>query len=288
MSWPSHISTSPVTVRSRSKSRASIYVERQNSIPILKVGADAMNVGVVKIQVGADFTHTSSYEVFDLTKLSERDPVLEALYQDGQQLLAKVRSLVLFARAPGAVAFNSRNVRWEQVSMGTLICDAASQFFHADATLIPGGYIRGNKLYEGDLTPVDISTELPFPDGHIFVATMTGDELQAAVAFSMTRHKGKAGYLQMSSTLEWDSEQQVLRRVGQRPLALQESYRVCVLLSMLKGMDNNDVLIALGQRVQADTLNGPDSCVLIQDAVSRFGMQALAQRDDAAKEDLDC
>ncbi|MBF0305795.1 MAG: 5'-nucleotidase C-terminal domain-containing protein, partial [Alphaproteobacteria bacterium] len=142
------------------------------------------------------------------------------------------------------------NVRTRETSFGNLITDAMREATGADAAILNGGSIRGDRLLPAGtaLTRRDVLAELPFANVSV-VASLKGHELRAALEHGLSAVETAAGRFPQVSGLviAWDPAAPAGARlrsvlVGGRPLDDQTDYRVATTDFLTQGGDGYAML----------------------------------------------
>lgn len=175
---------------------------------------------------------------------AEEDPVIAA------KISALEKGFESYAMQPIAsisCALDSTwpGIRTKESSMGNLIADAIRHSTGAEAAIICGGVLRGDRLYRpGEtLTLKDLLGELPFNNLNVAVE-MTGDDILEALENGVSQVEGKAGKFPQVSGMEYifDRNRKPGRRIRQvkingHPLDPAASYKVATLDYLLNGGD---------------------------------------------------
>ena len=255
---------------------------------VLKAGSDAHWLGEVEMVVDRPDPGTAGKTRafpagwrFEAVRDLPADPALaptiaatDALLADGldRPLASLVRPL------DSRVAL----VRSEEAALGDLFADALRAQFGADAALINGGGLRGNRLYPAGttLTRRDVLTELPFGNVAMLVE-LSGAELRAALESGLAKVESKAGrFPQVSGLrLRYDPAAPAGRRLGAveiagQPLDEARRYRVAITDYLAKGGDGYAPLAAA--RVLIDASAGPLLANVVADHLVRLGRVDLA------------
>ena len=142
-------------------------------------------------------------------------------------------------------------VRMREAAIGNLIADAIRTTTGADAAILNGGGIRGNKQYPAgaEITRRDILAELPFGNRTVKLA-VTGADLKAALENGVSDAANAAGRFPQVSGLAFtaDLTQPAGQRVsavtvGGRPLDLAATYTLATNDYMAKGGDGYTALV---------------------------------------------
>ncbi|WP_029008884.1 bifunctional metallophosphatase/5'-nucleotidase [Azospirillum halopraeferens] len=173
-------------------------------------------------------------------------------------------------------------VRAGEAAIGNLIADALREALKADAALINGGGIRGDRTYAAgsELTRRDILAELPFGNVGVLVA-LSGADLLAALEHGVSRVGEMAGRFPQVSGLRftYDPKAPAGRRVadvtvGDRPLDPAAVYRVATNDFMLKGGDGYTMIAAGG--ILVDRKDAVLLATTVMDHVASAGTVAPA------------
>jgi 2',3'-cyclic-nucleotide 2'-phosphodiesterase (5'-nucleotidase family) len=149
-------------------------------------------------------------------------------------------------------ALDSRRgeVRSKETTMGNLVADALRAILQADAVLVNGGGIRGDRLYDPGttLTRRDILRELPFGNVGVLLE-LSGSALLAALEHGVSQVEDKAGRFPQISGLRfvYNPRQPAGSRIVQATIngvALDPavSYRVATVDYLFKGGDGYTIL----------------------------------------------
>jgi 2',3'-cyclic-nucleotide 2'-phosphodiesterase (5'-nucleotidase family) len=181
--------------------------------------------------------------------------------------------------ATTAVALDSRRatVRNAESNFGNLIADAIREAVGAEAALVNGGGIRGDRLYDPGtvLTRKDILGELPFGNVVVLIE-LSGADLLAALENGVSQVEGAAGrFPQVSGmTYSYDATKPpgsriVAVEVGGRPLALDRAYKLATNEYVYGGGDGYAAL-ARGKPV-IDPSAGTLMASMVMDHIARQG-----------------
>jgi 5'-nucleotidase / UDP-sugar diphosphatase len=204
-------------------------------------------------------TFTPSFRVNDSRSVTP-DPQTFARVQQYEKLLSEELDVEI-ATLTGELDTRTTMVRSQETAIGDLIADAMRDAAGADAAIINGGGIRGNKLYPAGhrLTRRDVLTELPFGNRTV-VAEVSGADLKAAIENGVSQVEHRAGRFPQVSGLTAIVERArpagdrvVAMTVGGQPLDPARVYRVATNDFMLKGGDGYGML---GKRVGDADLKG--------------------------------
>jgi 2',3'-cyclic-nucleotide 2'-phosphodiesterase (5'-nucleotidase family) len=121
------------------------------------------------------------------------EPAVKAKVDDYN---ARLDAELAVAIGTTAVALDSTReaVRTRESNMGNLIADAIREAVGADAAIVNGGGIRGDRVYEAGatLTRKDMLSELPFGNVTVLIE-LTGADILAALENAVSQVEDKAG-----------------------------------------------------------------------------------------------
>ncbi|MGE5478644.1 MAG: bifunctional metallophosphatase/5'-nucleotidase [Bacteroidales bacterium] len=169
------------------------------------------------------------------------------------------------------------SARGAEASFGDLVADALRSALEADAALINGGGLRGNRLYGAGsaLTRADILREMPFGNT-VMLLEISGAELLAALEQGVSKAPALAGRFPQVSGLSfsYDPKAPAGRRVtgaelGGRPLDPARRYRLATTDYLADGGDGYTVLT--GGRVLIDRAAAPLLSTVVMDHAQRQG-----------------
>ncbi|GGC63838.1 bifunctional metallophosphatase/5'-nucleotidase [Chelatococcus reniformis] len=156
----------------------------------------------------------------------------------------------------------SASVRYRETAIGDLFADAIRAATGADAAMLNGGGIRGNRVYPAGATVTrrDVLIELPFGNKTV-VVTVSGQQLRAALENGFSRLDSRAGRFPQVSGLkvEVDTARPAGARVVSvavdgRPLEPKATYTLATNDFMLRGGDGYGMLAGTSDPT-ADTGN---------------------------------
>jgi 2',3'-cyclic-nucleotide 2'-phosphodiesterase (5'-nucleotidase family) len=198
------------------------------------------------------------FRVID-TATVKPDPEVGTIVAGFQQELDRLMNVPLTTTA---VALDSRDaaVRGGEAAIGNLVADAMRVRTGADAAIMNGGGIRGNKVYApgASITRRDVQAELPFGN-HLVALYIKGSELRLAIENGLSRLPANAGrFPQVSGmTVTFDPKQPSGSRVtamavGGAPLDPEGTYRVAVNDFMARGSDGYSMFAAVDPLLPLD------------------------------------
>lgn len=236
------------------------YLEMHNGCVMAKAGQDANKAAVIDIVWRSPTDATPAIDYMDLVPVAEfarSKPVgllvnrhMNKLWQ--LEMLKGAMALTVFD--PEKPTISSRNVRLQQTTMGTYLCNAVRQELFADCVLFDAGNIRGNRDYvpvEGHhrgtrwaFTMADLELELPWPSPFVTVF-MRGCDIAAALEWSRSHIPALfGGFLQADTGVAFQAGENVVTHINGEPLEQERLYRVAVMLASLNGMNSNPAFTA--------------------------------------------
>lgn len=169
------------------------------------------------------------------------------------------------------------NVRGAESSFGDLVADALCEALRADAALINGGGLRGNRVYPAAsaLTRADIVREMPFGNT-VMLLELSGAELLAALEHGLSKAPALSGrFPQVSGlTFSYDAGAPVGHRVTSAALAgapidPARRYRLATTDYLADGGDGYAML--KGGRVLIDRAAAPLLATVVMEHLQRLG-----------------
>ena len=180
------------------------YLETINGCTIIKVGADAKNLGIIELfwpnkdcvgytpQVRAVIEPATSYAPC---------PTMQHMVVKHKAILQELEKSVL-CPIPNGVAFSSLGMRLRPNSVGTFVCQTLREEFGAELCLCGAGSIRGNRSYAGitSFTYAHLKAEIPF-DTPMVTLHLPGKVIADMVSYTrapalLKPPVEKGGYLQ--------------------------------------------------------------------------------------------
>jgi 2',3'-cyclic-nucleotide 2'-phosphodiesterase (5'-nucleotidase family) len=179
-----------------------------------------------------------------LNKGKKRDPKIGQKVDELQATLEKVTSMPVGILGMDFSTMYG-DVRSKESVFGNLVADVLRVSCGADACIISGGIIRGNRFYrKGDqMTLKDLLTELPFGNQNAMVE-LSGEAIVKALENGVSQVEGKAGRFPQVSGMSfaYDINEPPGYRIGEvmiqgKPLDLTKKYRVATVDYMFNGGD---------------------------------------------------
>ena len=168
-------------------------------------------------------------------------------------------------------------LRTGEAAIGDLVADALRGYFKADAALMNGGGLRGDRVYEAGhvLTRRDLLSEMPFGNA-VEKLEVTGAMLREALENGVSLVEQRAGrYPQVSGiTFTFDPAFPAGKRVGTvmvggQPLVPERMYTLATTDYLASGGDGYAVLAAA--RVLVNASGGPLLVNVVAEAVAAAG-----------------
>jgi 2',3'-cyclic-nucleotide 2'-phosphodiesterase (5'-nucleotidase family) len=252
---------------------------------IHKSGYDAHYLGRIDLvldkttmEKGPRVTVTPSWRMLANHGISP-DPEVAARVAE---YMAKLDSELAQPLGQSQTALNSQrgDVRTRETTMGNLLADALREALQAEAVLINGGGIRGDRLYEPGtpLTRRDILRELPFGNVGVLLE-LSGASLLAALEHGVSKVEAKAGQFPHVAGIRfvYNPRQPAGSRIVQAtingvPIDLTASYRVATIDYLLNGGDGYTSL-STGKPL-VDTSGGILMATIVMQYIARHGTVA--------------
>ena len=132
---------------------------------VVKTGQDAVRAAVIDLDVsGAAVVTSVKFE--DVTQLEPHAGAAAAAAEQRAFLTSLDNEKILSSDEP----LSSERTRFQQTTVGRLLCSAVRDWFGCDAAMINGGTIKGGTTYATPaLSLLDLRRELPFPTKMIVV-----------------------------------------------------------------------------------------------------------------------
>jgi 2',3'-cyclic-nucleotide 2'-phosphodiesterase (5'-nucleotidase family) len=219
-----------------------VLVEKVGETWIAKAGHDASHAAIVDIAWTAS---GSGREVTVRVEAVAEYPEDADLRARVEGHLAKVHALegVTILPLRAGEALSSVGTRWQETSMGSILCSRLRDALGADACVYNGGGIRASREYKERFTYGDLKAEMPF-ENEVVVVRLPGRVLADAVAFSRAKSPVESGgFLQVDDALLVTGGDHRVTHVGGAPLDPDRDYRVAMVRELLLGMDHIEPLV---------------------------------------------
>ncbi|CCG40983.1 bifunctional metallophosphatase/5'-nucleotidase [Magnetospirillum molischianum] len=198
---------------------------RESGALVLKAGQDAQWLGEVEMvverpdpgQTGRTRVYPQGWR-FEAVRDIAPDPALAPLISATDTLLSQALDQPL-AVLDQPLDSRTGTVRGGEAAIGNLFADALRAHFEADAALINGGGLRGNRHYPtgATLSRRDVLTEMPFGNA-VMLLELSGTQLRAALEHGLSGIETKAGRFPQVSGIS--VEYAPSRPVGQRIVSI--------------------------------------------------------------------
>lgn len=257
------------------------YYEVVEGTHILKMGSDALKIGVIDLVWNDASTPGSSptvkVEQYAATNFAA-DPSVKTAIDEHKKLLDALDMAALCPAPPGVV-LSSKGVRAGQTTMGTLLVSTLRDAMDADCACINGGAIRGNTAYDADtasLTYGDLKVQVPY-DSEVVVVMLPGSLIKEMVTFSRSfatqdppPKKLPGCFLQIDDKMTWDEPTQTVTHIAGKPLDLGMMYRCAVLFFALDGLDDVKPLVDYCKAHKGDVPDSVDSARKLKDVLADY------------------
>jgi 5'-nucleotidase/UDP-sugar diphosphatase len=246
---------------------------------ILKAGQDAHWLAAIELELdrgGARTRVTSLGWRFIPNMNVPPEPRLDAAIRAIEAQLDQALARTL-ARLAAPLDSRTTVVRMREAAIGNLMADALRAHFNADAALINGGALRGNREYPigHDFTRRDLLSEMPFGNT-VVLLELTGVELQGVLEHGLSSVETASGrFPQISGiTLTFDPDDPAGSRlrevtIGGAPLDPARRYRLATVDFLARGGDGYAGLRAA--RTIVDAAGGPLIVNVIAESIERTG-----------------
>ncbi len=253
---------------------------RLDGAPIVKAGANAQWLGIVRMAVRTHPHRPARVTLLSWGFVANRgqpaDPALVPLVTRTDALVSSALDRPL-ATLTAPLRESAMAVRERETAIGDLFADILRKRMGADAALINGGAIRGDRHYPAGatLTLGDVHRELPF--GNIAVLLdVTGGQLRAALENGLSETADHAGrFPQVSGlTLTWNPTAPPGHRlmavsIDGAPLDPLRHYRLATTDFVAAGHDGYGVLRHVPRLT--DPRNGPLLANVVAQALAAAG-----------------
>ena len=256
-------------------------IKQDNGAPVVKAGGDAKWLAVVEMRVerqaggrparvrSVGFRLVPNVDVEPSPRIK---PLVEAVE-------ARLQTVLGEALATLAAPLDTRTsvVRTREAAMGNVLTDALRAHFAADAAVVNGGGMRGNREYPVGhvLTRRDLMAEMPFGNA-VVLLEVSGAALLAALEYGVSGVEANAGRFPQLSGLRvtYDPTARAGSRIhsieiGGRPLEPGRRYRLATVDYLSQGGDGYDDLRAA--KVLVDASGGPLLVNVVAEAIGRGG-----------------
>lgn len=225
--------------------------DRSTGTPILKVAADAVELGRLTLDVDAakGTVRKLSWKVVPVDRKVPEDAEFNAAMKPYEALWARLAEKV--GRTPVALDARSSEVRTRETNLGSFVADAFREAAGADVALVNGGALRADAvLPAGAVTRRDLHAILPYAD-ELVVVQVSGATLRAALenGVSLAREDSKPGRFPQVSGMSFTfnparpaGDRVVDVKVGGKPLAPEATYRLATLSFLASGKDGYEML----------------------------------------------
>jgi 2',3'-cyclic-nucleotide 2'-phosphodiesterase (5'-nucleotidase family) len=169
-----------------------VMSENVNGTPIVKVGSDFYNAGLIKIDVEKNHDAHVTTKLIPIDDHVPFDSDMEKLVTSlSGEMLKAMKDVVVETE----VEWDLRDeiVRREESAIGDLFTDAIRIATKADIALINGGGLRSNQVYSaGTISKKNLRDILPF-ENKIITISLIGKDLRAVLENSVSYYESTAG-----------------------------------------------------------------------------------------------
>lgn len=215
------------------------------------------------------------------TKGETEEPTLA---EAARRIAATMEAGMTVPLATLAAPLDSRqeSVRGGEAGFGDFVADALRAALAADAALVNGGGLRGNRLYPAGaaVTRADFLREMPFNNAAMLLE-LSGADLLAALEHGVSKAPALAGRFPQVSGLSfaYDAKAPVGRRVSAAAIAGKmlepnRRYRIATSDYLADGGDGYDMLKR--GRVLIDRAAAPLLATIVMDHAQRLGTVSAA------------
>ncbi|CAA6606002.1 putative 5'-nucleotidase [Rhodospirillaceae bacterium LM-1] len=256
----------------------------EDGVLIVKAGENASHLAVVELSVelqnGKDGKTTAKIRPanwsFRSTKGVGADGEVGALAQKYDAELNGALGQPL-ATLQSSLDSREEMVRSRETAIGNLMADALRSSLKADAGLINGGSLRGNRLYEQGyaFSRADVLREFPFRNAAVLIE-VTGSDLLAALEAGVAKAPAKAGRFPQVSGIGFSYNLAAepgkrLRnvKVAGKPIVSTARYRLATNSYLADGGDGYAALKK--GRMLVDRMSAPILTTLVIDYLAKAG-----------------
>jgi 2',3'-cyclic-nucleotide 2'-phosphodiesterase (5'-nucleotidase family) len=225
--------------------------DRSTGTPILKVAADAVDVGRLTLDVDAatGAVRKLAWKVVPMTHKVPEDAEFNAAMKPYEALWARLAEKV--GKTPVALDARGSEVRTRETNLGSFVADAFRTAAGADVALVNGGALRADTvLPAGVMTRRDLHAILPYAD-ELVVVRVSGATLRAALenGVSLAREDPRPGRFPQVSGMSFTfnparpaGDRVVDVKVGGKPLSPEATYTLATLSFLASGKDGYEML----------------------------------------------
>lgn len=171
----------------------------EGEVQVVKTGQNCDRAAVVDLHFHPA-TRALEWTAVHFEELDDRHPpcpVVSSVVEKHLSALDQLQDFAVFDRATVAEQFvdpatgkdlplSSKYTRYEQTTVGALLCTAVRSELNVDHCVINGAPIKGNAVYpDGTMSYDELRRELPFPLKMV-VVEMTRGQLRDAIEYSRT------------------------------------------------------------------------------------------------------
>jgi 2',3'-cyclic-nucleotide 2'-phosphodiesterase (5'-nucleotidase family) len=229
-----------------------VHIEdRSTGVPILKVKADAEELGRVDLDVDGRTgkLRKLDWKTYSVTSDIPDDPTFVEAMRKYSPLIAELSERV--GSTPVPLDARKVAVRSQETNLGSLVADALRQAAGTDVALVNGGAIRGDTLFPaGELTRREMLSIFPYRD-QLVRLQVTGAVLHTALENAVSKAEDTVDpsgrFLQVSGLrFSFDPSKPKGQRilcvtVGGKPLSSLATYSLATLSFLASGKDGYEM-----------------------------------------------
>mmetsp|Transcript_34608 Transcript_34608/g.98060 ORF Transcript_34608/g.98060 Transcript_34608/m.98060 type:complete len:704 (+) Transcript_34608:873-2984(+) len=222
-----------------------IMYETVAGCQIIKAGAEAENIAVIDVvwptpDSARPVVHVSLVDALDFPA----DPSVSERVAGHYTRVEEVKRAPL-CPIPEGVKLSSKDARFKQTTVGTLLCSAMRDGFVADGCIFNGGGVRANRDYGSDTEFFflsDLESEMPF-NNELVCVEMPGRVLSDIVAYTRSFASKDppveyGGFMQIDDGMRFCDKTFCVTHVKNKPIDYDKSYSIVVTLIHMQGIDS--------------------------------------------------
>ena len=232
-----------------------VFIEEAGQSVIVKVGADATNIGIVDIWWTAENVMKSAVHLLPATEF-ELDHDAKAFVDQQETFLKKLMGIPI-AKVPTSGSLSTKKVRFEESAVATMLLSFVKRGLareKVEVAMIQGGAIRAGADYApgAPFLMGDLFSEFAF-DCHQAIIDVPGRIIVASVQSTRSAPKPAANFLHLDDgcvvqyTPDHDTdgvEQHKLIMLNGQPVDLDRVYRVAIYQFLLTGLNVIEPLLS--------------------------------------------
>lgn len=214
---------------------------QSNGTWIVKAGSDAVQAVITEVTWSDDGSSQTTTTRLEAVSLYEEDAELRARVDSHMARVRELAAATLLYIPPNET-LSSVGTRYQQTSIGTMICTKLRDALGAEMCLFNGGGIRGSRVYKERFTYGDVEAEVPF-DNEVVVVSFTGRVVRDVVRVSRSHAPLESGsFLQVDDRVVIDPQTNEVTHIAGAPIDLDREYKVAIVRELLLGLDHVEPL----------------------------------------------